>query len=325
MELGLLAVTMRMASWLGAGRCRQMRAAVGVVAVIAAGLLASCGALPTTATYVAGDYVVETQIQQIVRFYRIHIPARGLGPPMPVILAFHGSSQTAEQLEVQTGLDEVADRAGIIVVYIQGALGQWDVTGDLVDYGFDDIDYVHRVLDQVAHDHVIDSHRVIAVGLSNGAVFVQRLGCEMPDRIAGFVAVEGTLIRRLARDCPAGLPVSALYLSGTEDQFFGIHGDATLLPIDSTVAFWADRAGCRGPRRSIQLPDTARDGTVVWQSDYPSCAGRNVRVMLDSIVGGGHGWAGAAHPPGPQFGITTRNLSANEEIVRFLNTVAPPR
>ena len=289
-----------------------------------AGLLATCSApLPTTASYAGGDFVVEMQIQQIIRWYRVHIPARGVGPVMPVILAFHGSSQTAEQLEWQTGLDAAADRAGAIVVYVQGALGIWDVTGDLVSYGFDDIDFVHRILDRVASDYVVDPRRVVAVGLSNGAVFVQRLACVMPDRIAGFVAVEGTLIRRLARDCPPGPPVAALFLSGTEDQFFGIHGDGALFSIDSTMDFWARRAHCRAPRVSVQLPDTAHDGTVAWESRYPRCATRSVPVVLDSIVGGGHGWAGALHPPGPQYGVTTRNLSANDAIIRFLQQVAP--
>ena len=294
------------------------------LALGAAGLLTACSAtLPTTASYTASDYVVEMQIQQIIRFFRVHVPARGVGPVMPVILAFHGSSQTAEQLETQTGLDAAADRAGVIVVYVNAALGVWDVTGDLVDYGFDDIDFVHRVLDRLERDLVIDQRRVIAVGLSNGAVFVQRLACVMPERIAGFVAVEGTLIRRLAQDCPPGPTVSALFLSGTEDQFFGIHGDGALFSIDSTVDFWARRAHCRSPRVSVELPDTAHDGTVVWESNYSRCATRSTRVVLDSIVGGGHGWAGALHPPGPQFGVTTRNLSANEAIIRFLNRIAP--
>jgi polyhydroxybutyrate depolymerase len=294
--------------------------------VLVAGLLAGCSApLPTTASYTGVDYTVEMPIQQMIRFYRVHVPARGSGPAMPVILAFHGSSQTAEQLETQTGLDSAADKAGVIVVYLQGALGAWDVTGDLaVPYGFDDIDFVNRVLDRVASDVVIDSRRVIAVGLSNGAVFVQRLACVMPGRIAGFVAVEGTLIRRLAGDCPSGPPVAALFLSGTDDQFFGINGDGALFSIDSTLDFWARRGHCRAPRVSVQLPDTARDGTVVWESGYPRCASRSVRVVLDSIVGGGHAWAGALHPPSRAvFGVTTRNLSANDAIIRFLDRIAP--
>ncbi len=290
-----------------------------------AALLAACsGPLPTTATYEGGDYLYEMQIQQIIRSYRVHVPARGPGPPMPMILAFHGSSQTAEGLKIQTGLDAAADRAGVIVVYVQSAIGIWDVTGDLaIPYGLDDIDFVHRVLDRVESDFVVDPGRVIAVGLSNGAVFVQRLGCVIPERIRGFVAVEGTLIRRIPRECPPGPPVSALFLSGTEDPFFDVHGDGTIFSVDSTMDFWARRAHCLPPRVSVQLPDTAHDGTVVWQSNYSRCASRTVRVILDSIVGGGHGWAGAAHPPGPAFGPTTRNLSANDAIIRFLTQVAP--
>jgi polyhydroxybutyrate depolymerase len=298
----------------------RRKAWLGRVATV---VMLGCGPLPTSARYAGGDFVVEFPDPAIPRSYRVHVPERGIGPPMPVVLAFHGSSQTAAGLEMQTGLDAVADREGVIVVYPQSALGVWDVTGDLADYGFNDIDFVNRLLDRLAQDYVVDQRRVVAVGLSNGAVFVQRLACEMPDRIAGFVAIEGTLLRRLARDCPVGGETSALYLLGTSDPFFGLNGDATLLPIDSTMGFWAARAHCRTPRRSVPLPDTAHDGTTVWQSSYPGCGQRNIVVELDSIVGGGHAWAGATHPPGPAFGATTRNLSANEEIIRFLNSATP--
>jgi polyhydroxybutyrate depolymerase len=286
--------------------------------------LPSCGSLPTTASYVGGDYTIEFPDPNIPRRFNVHIPARGKGPAMPVILAFHGSSQTAEGLELQTGLTAAADAAGAIVVYPASALGVWDVTGDLTDYGFNDLTFVNRLLDRVEQDFVIDQKRVIAVGLSNGAVFVQRLACEMSDRLAGFVAVEGTLIRRLGKDCPPGVSTNALYLLGTADPFFALQGDATLFPIDSTLLFWANRAGCRSPRVSVQLPYTAHDGTTVWRSSASGCGKHKLQVTLDSIVGGGHGWAGAVNPPSTAFGVTTRNLSANAAILRFLDEVSLP-
>jgi polyhydroxybutyrate depolymerase len=118
-------------------------------------------------------------------------------------------------------------------------------------------------------------------------------------------------------------PISALYVLGTEDPFFPAAGDGTLLSFDSTLAFWGRHNQCGARRTSTALPDTAHDGTRVWRSAYSGCTGR-AQVVLDSVVGGGHAWPGAVVPTNPAtLGVTSRNLSTNDAIIRLLRGVAP--
>ena len=60
---------------------------------------------------------------------------------------------------------------------------------------------------------------------------------------------------------------------------------------------------------------------MVFRSSYRSCDDNTV-VALDSIVGGGHAWPGALVPAPESFGPTSRDISANEEIARFLRVLA---
>jgi polyhydroxybutyrate depolymerase len=287
-------------------------------------MLVGCGSEPTAVTYGGGDYVEMVRVGLNDRFYRVHVPASLTpGHPAPLILAYHGVGINAMQMEGHTGLDAVTDSAGIITVYPESALGFWDTDGELADMGIDDVAFTLKIIDRVSSAVAVDRDRILAVGLSNGASFVQRLGCVLADRILGFVSVSGTMFRVVANDCHPQRPVSALYILGTDDTFFPPDGSETLLPIDSTMAVWARQGDCTGSRRTEMLPDTAGDGTVAYHSVYPMCTA-GVHVELDSIAGAGHGWPGARRPLNPDvIGVTSRNLSANHEIVRFLDTLSP--
>lgn len=283
--------------------------------------VAGCGPSPVMASY-EGEDRMETFMQaDFVRLYRVHVPDRPqLGPAAPLVLAFHGAGGTSEQLQRVTGLDQVADAEGFIVVYMEAPMGAWDVFDDLGFLGLDDLGYVREVIEQVDRTEVIDRDRIIAVGFSNGAVFAQQLGCKMADRLAGFVAVGGVMPRLMAANCAPSRPISARYMLGTADAFFPVTGNSVLLSFDGTLEFWANVNACPGSRARAAVPDLNDDGTVVFTSMYRPCD-NGTRVLLDSIVGGGHAWPGGAFPAPESFGPTSYDISANAEIARFLKAI----
>ncbi len=283
--------------------------------------VAGCGQSPVLATYAGDDRMVTFMQADYERFYRVHVPKREeLGPAAPLVLAFHGSSQTGEQLRAMSQLDQAADADGFIVVYLEAAMGNWDVFASLQFLGLDELAYVREVIDRVDRAYVMDAHRIIAVGLSNGGVMAQQLACMMPDRIAGFVAVSASMPRLMGANCRPGRGVSALYLLGTEDTFFPVGGSSSVLPVDGTLDVWAGVNGCGGARVRTARPDSEDDGTVVYASRYRSCSG-GIRTELDSIVGGGHAWPGSTFGPVGGIGHTSHDVSANDEIVRFLHAI----
>lgn len=280
-----------------------------------------CGNSPTLATYQGEDRVESFMQADFTRLYRVHVPTRAeLGPVAPLVLAFHGSGQTGEQLRAQSGLDQAADAAGFIVVYLQAAMGGWDVFGGFRFLGLDEVAYVREVIRRVDQAHVIDQRRIIAVGLSNGGVLVQHLGCTMTDRLAGFVAVAASMPRLLAENCSPSRPISALYILGTADRFFPVAGNGALLPADSMMQLWARSNGCSRRRFRWALPDLDGDSTTVYRIWTLPCKD-GTRTELDSIVGGGHAWPGGVVPAPASFGPTSRDISVNEEIVKFLERI----
>jgi polyhydroxybutyrate depolymerase len=280
-----------------------------------------CGASPTMASYVGEDRTEDFMQADFNRYYHVHVPNRPeVGPAAPLVLAFHGSGQTGEDLQARSGLNAVADAEGFIVVYLQAAMGVWDIFGDLAGLGLDDVAYVRQVIDRVSRTNVIDRHRIIAVGLSNGGVFSQGLGCKLADRLAGFVAVAATMPTRLAETCHPSRPISALYLTGSADTFFPIAGSKVLLSLDATLGLWGQANDCDGSRLRSSPIDQVDDGTVVYHSTYRGCDD-NALTALDSIVGGGHAWPGAAVPAPASFGPTSQEISANLEIARFLRAL----
>jgi polyhydroxybutyrate depolymerase len=293
---------------------------IGGLTVLAL-LVLGCGTSPVMATYTGEDWEDSFMQADFVRLYRVHVPERAeLGPAAPLVLVFHGSSQTSLGIQAASGLDQTADAAGFIVAYLEAPMGAWDVFGDLGFLGLDDLGYVREVIERVDRRYVMDRRRIIAVGLSNGGVFSQRLGCELADRLAGFVSVAASMPLLMAQDCTPSRPISALYILGTADPFFPTAGNPVLLSFDGTIDFWARVNGCSGRRIRTALPDLADDGTMVYSSMYRPCD-RGTRTVLDSIVGGGHAWPGGVTPAPPSFGPTSRDISANAEIIRFLETI----
>lgn len=285
-------------------------------------LLVACSDTGTSATYQVADSYESVQVGPVRRWYRLHIPDHpAKGPKAPLILAFHGYGQTSETLERVTGLSTAADAAGAIVVYPESYYSSWDVTGEAEElFQVRDLDYVRAVIAQVTADHVVDRTKIVAVGMSNGAMFVQRLACEASDAIVGFVAVAGMLLRPMAATCDPPSRVSAMYILGGDDADFPSAGNAALLSLDSGLEFWAARNGCGGVQTTV-LPDTAQDGTRATRRSYSGCDdGTSVSRVL--ISGAGHSWPGQSSPPNPDgWGRTSRNFNATRAVLEFAKSV----
>jgi polyhydroxybutyrate depolymerase len=271
-------------------------------------------------TQLTGDNFVERiGVNGQSRTFRVHIPS-SVTPdvPAPLILAYHGVGIDAAVMEQHTGLNAAADVAGVVVVYPESAAGVWDISDTGEEFGIDDVAFTRGIVAFVSQYVSIDRARVVAVGLSNGALMAERLGCDAADLLAAFVSVSGTMLRKLPDQCQPSRAINAVFILGSEDRHFPVAGTVNLLSVDSTMAVWKSRNACDTSRESAVLPDTSGDGTIVHRTVFTACAA-GVRVRIDSIVGGGHGWPGARYPLNPQVvGVTSRNLSANEEIVRFL-------
>lgn len=261
-----------------------------------------------------------------VRTYRLHVPEETDEPrPIALVLAFHGGADSGESMQSFSGLDAAADEVGAAVVYPDALRGHWAIGCDCTPAdreGVRDVLFAERLIDQLAAEYPIDPTRIFATGFSQGAMFVSRLACDVPHRVAAVATAGGGLTRVLADRCAPGRPVPVLAFHGTADPSVPYFGNATMLPVPLAVETWARIDGCGGAVDE-PMPDSSDDGTLVTRTRYADCATAS-EVVLYTIEGGGHTWPGAAVTFEPRLGPVTRDVAASPLALEFFSRHALP-
>jgi polyhydroxybutyrate depolymerase len=248
------------------------------------------------------------------RTYLLAVPVAHDGTVRrPLIFDFHGWGSNKETFEAETQLGRNGAARGVYVVTPE-ALGDptrwnWDSRAD----GPDDFGFVHALLADLEQRLCVDAARVYAAGHSNGAAFAGILPCKAPYEFAAAASASATV----PSWCPGGVTPSMLTVRGTADPQVRYDRAA----VDGVVATWVKRDGCATtPRR-----DQPIDG--VLRVRYDRCT-QGAEVMLDTIVGGVHVWAGSpAAQTKPGNSDAGRRFSATTAVLdlfaRHLRTWGP--
>jgi polyhydroxybutyrate depolymerase len=237
-----------------------------------------------------------------LRTYEIYTPSSyNPSHPMPLVLVFHGDDGSGRSIADVTRFNELAQKAGFIAVYPNGIDSSWNLRGSHRSAltNIDDVSFVSALLDRIEQTRSIDTQRIYATGFSRGAILVQDLACELPDRIAAFASVAGSLPYRIQPQCQPNTPISMLMINGTNDLAVHYQGDVkeqhgALIPIPDAIDFWRSHDQCTSSDRVKELPDPApSDRFKVKVSRYSGCRDGS-EIMLMAVVDGGHLWPGGA-------------------------------
>ncbi len=261
------------------------------------------------------------------RTFRVHIPRAYDGSsPVAVVMVLHGGGGNAEQVARYTRFDAQAEEGGFIAVYPNGLGGRWNDGREPADSQVgrvDDVGFFLALIEWLEERYNVDSRRIYACGISNGAMMSYRLACDLSDRIAAIGPVAGSLPANLADSCPAPAAVSVIAFFGTEDRYVPIDGGevvgnrGVVLPLTEALARFATTAGCATQPVSEELPDVdPRDRTTVRRDRYVPCVGPQA-IEAYVIVGGGHTWPGARAARFPRLGATTQDVNATRLMWEF--------
>jgi polyhydroxybutyrate depolymerase len=127
------------------------------------------------------------------RNYRLVVP-HTLPKPAPIVFAFHGIGDSTESMANYCRLDRLASRNGFVLVYLAARKSMW-ATLNANSHNLDanaDVRFFDQLLIQLSKHHEIDRDRVYAVGMSNGASFVQLLAVARSKEIAAIAAYSGS-------------------------------------------------------------------------------------------------------------------------------------
>jgi polyhydroxybutyrate depolymerase len=285
-----------------------------------------------------GDTTVERGLQQlsvtsagVERPYIRQVPEAHDGTtPVPLVIDLPGFNEDAASHAGYSQLSQFGDRHGFAVVTPQGRSSPqaWDTAP-----GSNDARFIDDLLDEAEASMCIDTDRVYASGISNGAMMASTLACTASDRIAAVAAVAGVSpVAARADDlvdgCTPDRPVPIVAFHGTLDtviRYDGgmapgvrdlpIPGGLTLgdqmpaedISIPDVMAAWAERNGCETE------PETRAVEGDVSALAFPCPIW--VAVELYVVDGGGHTWPGATtNPPNEVLASAVRDFGKTSDV-----------
>jgi len=193
---------------------------------------------------------VQLQVGDAVRSYHIlNRPGWKRGDkPTPVIIAFHGGGGGGERFARNSQLPSAAFAQGMSIIFADAA-GRWaDGRSTTRENWDEDLMLVRAILDRIEQDPKLDSKFVFIAGISNGAMFCVRLGCELGSRLRGLAMVSGAIPEEMAHATADG-PIPVLMVNATNDHLIpmrggplptagGLAAGGRILNNDKSAAFW---------------------------------------------------------------------------------------
>lgn len=258
----------------------------------------------TPKPYVApGTYQKATMFEGLIRTYDVYIPTNynSIAGSLPMVMVMHGGGGNAEIIKNTTEFDAKANAEGFVVVYPNGTgllpnVYAWNdeagCCGQAAANDINDIGFLKTVADQVQSQYVINSQRIYATGVSNGAMMAHQLAQKHSNTFAAIAAVSSTLAQF---DTPKSA-ISVLVMHGTNDQnipYNGGVGNEALNPRDNpsvatVVNHWKNWNACVSSSTQTMYGN-------VDVTTYSGCR-EGVTVQLYKVNGGEHEWYGSPNP-----------------------------
>ncbi len=257
--------------------------------------------------------------------YLLYLPT-GLHPGMPLIVMLHGCTQSPEDFARGTGMNALADAAGVIVAYPRQTAAanpqkcwNWFRPADQQRDG-GEAALIAGIVGDIERDHQVDPARIYVAGLSAGGAAAANLAGAYPELFAA-VAIHSGLAHGAASNLINALSAmrmgsrAAAESSGRFVPTITFHGkqDTTVNPVNSDQIIAAAALAYGGPLTTT-IEEHGKSGGRRYTRAISRDAGGAVVIEQWTIAGAGHAWSGGDNsgsytdPAGPD---------ASKEMLRF--------
>lgn len=283
--------------------------------------------LPEGATFASDTFTCDAGTCDAgSRAYRTYIPAPRTGGVTGVVVMLHGCTQNPEDFAAGTGMNQLSDRHGFVVVYPAQSRGDnaqscwnWFRRGDQ-KRGRGEPAILAGLTREICAKHGVSREATFVAGLSAGAAMAAILGEAYPDVFAAIGAHSGLPVGA-AKDVPSAFAAmngtavaSGPAHSGNAVRTIVFHGtaDATVHPSNGDAIVQRVVSGTVG-----QVVEETRNGQINGRSfSCMTATGPDGRELVAHwrIAGLGHAWSGGqaggtyTDPTGPD---------ASAEMIRF--------
>ena len=252
----------------------------------------------------SGQY--DIQSGALTRSYLLHVPKQ-LTHPAPLVIVMHGYTGSADSIMSYSGMNEVANEEGFVVVYPQGTVDQQGNAFFNVGYEFhadasvDDLQFIRDLVAHLQDELTLNPDKVFATGMSNGADMSYLLACQASDIFRAVAPIAGVMMKETFDTCSPSRPLPIFEVHGTNDEVSLFNGDmensggwGPYLDLPATIAFWVELNGLT-LKQSSNLPNSAANDSSHIIFDRYWFETQNNEVWFYTVIDGGHHW------PGVQF------------------------
>jgi poly(hydroxyalkanoate) depolymerase family esterase len=299
------------------------RSGLGQRRVFTRAPLSTSDIVPEGARFIEGSYSNPAGS----RAYRLFIPSRYQGQPLPLVVMLHGCTQSPDDFAAGTRMNFIAEEQACFVVYPaqhseanQAKCWNWFRTADQ-QRGTGEPSLIAGITRQIMRDYAVDPKRVYVGGLSAGAAAAAIMGATYHDLYAAIGAHSG-LACGAAIDLPSAF-VAMRQGGGSDDKI--ILGDGRPVP---TIVFHGDRDTTVHPNNSDHILERSMKKTSLLKKTHrgrvPGGRAYTCTTHTDAsghaifehwkIHGAGHAWSGGS-PAGSY--TDPRGPDATREILRF--------
>lgn len=279
--------------------------------------------VPDGARFVEGSYSNPAGS----RTYKLCIPSRYQGQPLPLVVMLHGCTQSPDDFAAGTRMNFIAEEQNCFVLYPaqrteanQARCWNWFRAADQ-QRGSGEPSLIAGMTRQVMRDYSIAPERIYVGGLSAGAAAAAIMGATYSDLYAA-IGIHSGLACGAASDLPSAF-IAMRQGSGPEDRARLDGG-----PIVPTIVFHGDRDITVHPSNGDQIleqsmrttstqkkVDSGRvpGGHAYTRTIHTDASGRGIFEQW-IIHGAGHAWSGGS-PAGSY--TDPRGPDATREMLRF--------